>query len=74
VEVSKDGRTVVAEEMDTQPYTECGITFSKVGVYRCVGQNNYRRITFPRHAITGKALICEGLIISIPAGTINEIF
>jgi hypothetical protein len=73
VEVTGDGN-YVAEMMDIQPYIECGVDFSKVGVFRCEGQNNYRRVNVPGQAVTGKALICEGLIITIPPGTINEIF
>jgi hypothetical protein len=29
---------------------------------------------FLADAVTGKGLICEGLIITVPPGTINEIF
>jgi hypothetical protein len=60
--------------MDAQPYNECGLNFEKVGVYKCLGENNAMTVNVPLRAVAGKALICEGVIISIPQGTINEIF
>ena len=61
--------------MTTEEFNPLGLEleFLKVGSYKFTGQNPFERKTFLRSEITGRAVVSEDTISTVPVGVCNEV-
>ena len=67
--------TIVAERMTTGDFHPLGFEreFRKVGSFTFRGQNSFERTKFLRSEITGRAVVAEDTISTVPLGVCNEV-
>lgn len=63
-----------AQLLLSRPATKCGQNFSQVGVYEYRGQNDMVTKNFRKDEVDGKALLVHNLLVTVPNGTINELY